>query len=74
MNIARVRNGIVENIEVATEEWLQNYSLETNEQVVLLSGQDAPHIGLSWSEATGFEQPEPEPIPSLVLSEGPINP
>lgn len=61
MKIARVLDGIVVNIEVASPEWLTDNSAGSDGSVLVpYEDSDVVHIGLGWSAATGFEQPPSE--------------
>ena len=58
--IARIRDGIVVNIEMAHQEWIDdNQGLEGFTFVPYTSEQPA-WIGLGWTKAGGFEQPTGE--------------
>jgi hypothetical protein len=59
MNIARIIDGIVENIEVADQEWLDIHQ-HANCVLVPYEDDNPAYIGLRWSKEEGFEQP---PIP-----------
>jgi hypothetical protein len=59
VKVAKVKSdsGVIENVEVVTESWLQQHF--SDEYVyVIVESTDAPHIGLKWSESDGFEQPK----------------
>lgn len=65
MNIARVINGVVVNIEVADQAWiLANTPSSDGAIFVEIPEAGTAHIGLGWSEYGGFEQP-PTPPPSI---------
>lgn len=65
MNIAKVIDGKVVNIEVASQEWIDaNYPNADGAIFVPIKDSETAHIGLSWSIEDGFEQP-PLPPPSL---------
>jgi hypothetical protein len=58
MNVAKVnkKTGIVENIEVASEQWIEENTPQGYTYVVI-GPSEVAHIGLSWSKENGFEQP-----------------
>jgi hypothetical protein len=59
MNMARVIDGVVTNIEVVSEEWL-DLNQPNSDVLFVVYGDDNPaHIGLSWDQINGFEQPIP---------------
>jgi hypothetical protein len=61
MNIARIADGVVTNIEVADDEWIAaNQGIDAF-TFVAYTDENPGHIGLSWTEEEGFEQP-----PALV--------
>ena len=63
MNLARVRDGVVVNIEVADTEWLSAAQATKNDDSVELIEytDDAPaHIGYRYNPEQGFEQPPDE--------------
>jgi hypothetical protein len=63
MNIARIKDGVVVNLEVADAEWV-NANNGINDYVfVEYSDSDPAHIGLGWSSEEGFEQP---PVPVIT--------
>lgn len=67
MNVARVHNGVVVNIEVADTEWLRAAQATKNDDgVELIEYTDAApaHIGYGYDRARGFEQP-----PQMVLTD-----
>lgn len=58
MEIAKVnkKTMIVEDTNVVSQKWLDENP--SDEYIyVIMSSSDTPHIGLSWSEENGFEQP-----------------
>jgi hypothetical protein len=62
MNIARVIDGIVVNLEVADQEWIDANTPSADGAVfVPVPDSVRGHIGLGWDEVNGFEQP---PAPS----------
>jgi hypothetical protein len=65
MNIARVIDGVVVNIEVADQAWiLANTPSPDGAIFVEIPEIGTAHIGLGWSKNGGFEQP-PTPPPSV---------
>lgn len=61
LNIARIVDGVVVNIEVADQDWLQQNTAENGEfQLVVYHDENPAHIGLGWSLESGFQQPEDE--------------
>jgi hypothetical protein len=70
MKVAKIKNGIVVNLEEVSEEWfLENNSndeyvyvetgeLETCQRQGLPRARNVAHIGLRWSPEIGFEQPK----------------
>jgi hypothetical protein len=68
MQIARVENGVVVNVEVADAEWLaaQTHLPENVQLVPLTDDDDGPvvaNIGLPYTVEDGFQQP-PTPAPT----------
>lgn len=68
MQIARVENGVVVNVEVADAKWLAAQTdLPDHVQLVPLADDDAEtvaaHIGLPYDSKQGFQQP-PTPAPT----------
>lgn len=65
MNIARVIDGIVVNLEVADQEWIDANTPSSDGAIfVPIPDWNPGHIGLGWNETDGFEQP-PAPPPSV---------
>lgn len=62
MNIARIRNGIVINIEVADQEWIDANQGTDGCTFVEYTNEQPAHIGFGWTEANGFEQPPPDQL------------
>lgn len=61
MNVARILNGIVINIEVADQEWFEANSVGSDGSILIPYTNEQPaYIGLSWSKENGFEQPSEE--------------
>lgn len=60
MNIARIKDGTVINIEIADDEWTEQAD---DDEVTFIAYDDTnpAFVGLSWSQADGFEQPPVEP-------------
>ena len=65
MEIARVINNVVVNLEVADQAWIDANTPSPDGAVFvpILPGETA-HIGLKWDKTNGFEQP-PAPPPSI---------
>lgn len=64
MNVARIKDGIVVNIEVADEAWVVAHDGEDGYTFIAYEDTDPrPHIGLTWSKRGGFEQP---PVPESI--------
>ena len=62
MNIARIIDGTVVNVEVASQEWLDGQSMPGVEFVPYTAANPAC-IGYPYDPITGtFAQPEPEPV------------
>ena len=63
MNIAHIENGTVVNIEVASQEWLDEHAHDAGVTYVPYTDDqpDPPQIGLGWDAVTGFEQPHVTP-------------
>lgn len=67
MNIARIKDGIVVNLEVADAEWVaENDGIDGFTFIEYTDTQSA-HIGLIWNQLDGFEQPV---MPAEFLTEG----
>lgn len=59
MNIARIRDGIVINIETVDEDWSDPGN--SDDILVPYTDNQPAFVGLTWTEADGFEQqPAPE--------------
>lgn len=55
---ARVKNGVVENIEMATPEWVAENQGVDGFQFVVVSENDRPWVGYSYDSETGkFDGP-----------------
>lgn len=61
MNIARIRDGVVTNVEVADQEWIDSNQDAGGFHFEPYTDEQPAHIGLAWSEADGFEQPPADP-------------
>ena len=60
MNVARVRGGVVINIEAADEEWLrtmQATKIDDGVELIAYTDDNPAHIGYGYDPAHGFEQP-----------------
>ena len=69
MNIARVIDGIVINLEVADQEWIDANTPSPDGAIfVPIPDWTTGYIGLGWNKTDGFEQP-PTP-PSSVPGPG----
>lgn len=65
MNIARVIDGVVVNLEVADQGWIDANTPSPDGAVfVQINDWETAHMGLRWDEVGGFEQP-PSPPPSV---------
>lgn len=65
MNIARIVDGVVVNLEVADEEWLEENSTNfSGVQFVVIPDGIQVHIGSTWTESEGFEK---MPIPEISV-------
>jgi hypothetical protein len=58
MNVARIVNGIVTNIEVREGEWIVENNNSDELRFLTFSVIQPAHIGFRWDEINGFEQPE----------------
>jgi hypothetical protein len=57
MNIARIVDGVVVNLEVADEEWLEENSANySGVQFVVIPNGVQVRIGSTWTELEGFEK------------------
>jgi hypothetical protein len=56
MHIARIKNGIVVNLEVASQKWIDENQGVDGFTLVPYTNKDNPQIGLGWSEKEGFEK------------------
>ena len=65
VDIARIKDGVVANIEVATQEWIDENMGIDGYTFVFITKENPAHIGLGWSELSGFEQP---PIVDHLIS------
>lgn len=75
INVARISNGLVENIEYVEEEWLMESGLTGDATLVRIDPDGTAHIGLAWNPTDGFEQPsikylDPEDQPLEFRSHG----
>lgn len=59
--IARIKNGTVINLEVADADWIASNTGIDDLTYIAYTDDNPAHIGLTWTEEEGFEQP-----PSLV--------
>jgi len=57
MNIARIKNGIVVNIEVADAAWVAENEGIDGFTFIPYTEEQAVRNGFVWNEITGFEQP-----------------
>lgn len=55
MNVARIENGVVANIEVAEQDWIDECA--ANGITLVPYGDQPIQAGMSWSEADGFGPP-----------------
>lgn len=61
MNIGRIRNGVVVNIEIVDEQWVDDGS--SDDVLIPYTDEQPAFIGLGWSEVDGFEQPSATEAP-----------
>lgn len=61
MNIARIVNGLVVNIEIADQEWIDANQGVDGCTFVPYTDSNVAYIGLGWNEIDGFEQPSSVP-------------
>lgn len=74
MEIARIENGKVVNIEVVDADWVkENQELFDNNYCVLLSEGEKVTTGVGWSAETGFEQPVVETSSELTDGQTPLD-
>lgn len=59
--VAKIKDNVVVNIEIADEEWIQQNDFVDGFRFIPTSIEHRAHIGLRWSEEDGFEQPRTEP-------------
>lgn len=60
MNIARIRDGVVTNIETASTEWLREHEHDHGVTFVKYDAEkETPFIGYEWNAAEGFQPPPP---------------
>lgn len=64
MDVARIRDGIVVNIESASQEWLEANSNGGDFIFVPFTEENPAVIGLGWNEVDGFEQDEIVALPA----------
>lgn len=56
--VARIKNGIIENIEIASPEWVNENNKISDFNFVILSENDQPWIGHSYNyELKKFDRP-----------------
>lgn len=66
LTIARIRNGVVVNIEMASQDWIDAY--DGPDLIVPYTADQPANVGLGYDPVTGFEQPPaPEPQPEEVV-------
>jgi len=64
MNVARIRQGIVVNLERMDEEWFTYQQSQSSDVLVPFGDTETPQIGLGYNEVTGeWEQPPAPPLP-----------
>ena len=56
VNIARIKDGIVVNIEIADAEWMAANLGADGFTFIAYGSEDHPHIGHGWNQVDGFEQ------------------
>jgi hypothetical protein len=59
MNVARIIDGIVVNIEVADPAWIASNDDVDGVRIIPYTDEQPAYIGLGWNESDGFEQPAP---------------
>lgn len=58
LKIARVVDGVVVNIEIATQEWLEENQNKQDAALLIPYTEEHPaFVGFGWSEKDGFERP-----------------
>jgi hypothetical protein len=62
MNVARIKDGVVVNIEVADEEWVAANNGVDGYEFIESTEEMPAHVGLSWEPIGGFEQPYVAPV------------
>jgi hypothetical protein len=61
VNIARIDDGVVVNLEVVTQDWLDDNADDPNFTFVAYIEGDYPTIGYGYDPVTGFDYPPPPP-------------
>lgn len=61
MNVARIKNGVVVNTEVADSDWIAANDGLDGFRIIPYSDDQIVFIGLSWDENSGFEEIPPMP-------------
>lgn len=57
LRIARIIDGIVVNVEMAAQDWLDAHATDPDFLFVVDEPPGSAHIGLGYDPGTGFEQP-----------------
>ena len=71
MNVARVRDGIVINLEVMDADWLAKQRMESTDLLITFEYPENPCIGLSYDAETCEWEQYPKPvIPDLIVPNG----
>ena len=65
LNIARVVDGVVVNIEIANQDWFNENDNVDGIRFIPYVTENAAHIGFAWGEETGFEQPDISSDPDI---------
>jgi hypothetical protein len=66
-NVARVRDGIVVNLEAMDDDWLAIQQAQCGDSLIIYGESETPQIGLGYDEESGeWEQPPCPPSPERV--------
>ena len=69
-SIARIKDGLVTNLEVADDEWIAANQGINGFVFISYTDEKPAHIGLAWTEEEGFEQPPIEEVDPIDTTEG----
>lgn len=61
LNVARILDGKVVNIEIATAEWIEAAQGVDGYTFVVYPDTERVHIGMDWTKKKGFVETEPAP-------------